>query len=137
MRRIFELNKRLVQVGIRSQCIEEAEFIKENRINTFYAHQLVEKGFGEEITDHLTENVFISIDVDYFDPAIMPSTGTPEPGGFFWYETLRFLREVFRKKNVVGFDVVELSPLRGMVHPDFFTAKLIYKLLGYKYKFVK
>jgi agmatinase len=133
MRRIYEINPNIVQVGIRSQCIEEAEFIRQNKINTFYAHQVIAGGLGDYITDRLSSNVFISIDVDFFDPAIMPSTGTPEPGGFLWNETIAFLRDVFRRKNVVGFDVVELSPLPGVVHPDFMTAKLIYKLLGFKF----
>ncbi|MGD9897614.1 MAG: agmatinase [Calditrichaceae bacterium] len=133
MRRIYDLNKDIVQVGIRSQCIEEAQFIKENRINTFFAHSLRKNGLSNDIIDRLNENVFITIDVDYFDPSIMPSTGTPEPGGFLWYETVDFLSRVFKKKNVVGFDVVELSPKTGVIHPDFFAAKLIYKMLTLKF----
>ncbi len=133
MRRIYDLNRDIVQVGIRSQCIEEAQFIKENKINTFYAHSLRKSGLSDDIIDRLTENVFITIDVDYFDPSIMPSTGTPEPGGFLWYETVEFLTRVFKQKNVVGFDVVELSPKTGVIHPDFFAAKLIYKMLTLKF----
>lgn len=132
MRRIHELSLNIVQVGIRSQCIEEADFIKEESINTFYAYKIHKQDFLQPVLDALTDDVFITIDVDYFDPSIMPSTGTPEPGGFLWDETLAFLKQVFMKKNVVGFDVVELSPIAGLVHPDFMIAKLIYKLLGYR-----
>ncbi len=132
MRRIYELNRNIVQVGIRSQCAEEAQFIKQEHIKTFYAHHLRETGFGTEVIDALSANVYITFDVDFLDPSIMPSTGTPEPGGFLWDETLRFLRLVFAERNVVGFDVVELSPLPGLAHADFLTAKLIYKLIGMK-----
>jgi len=133
MRRIFEITPNIVPVGIRSQCNEEAEFITRENLNTFYAYRLRQEGFDSSILDALTENVFITIDVDFFDPAVMPATGTPEPGGFFWYETLEFLKQVFTRKNVVGFDVVELSPISNLVYPDFTVAKLIYKLLGYHF----
>ncbi len=133
MRRIFEINRNIVQVGIRSQCKEEADFIKQEKIHTFYAHQMHQTGFSPAAINALTENVYLTIDVDFFDPSIMPSTGTPEPGGFLWNETLSFLKELFKTKNVVGMDVVELSPQQGVVHPDFLTAKLIYKLLGYNF----
>jgi agmatinase len=132
MRRIYELNKNIVQVGIRSQCMEEAQFIKENSIATYYAHQLYQGGFNGDIINHLKPNVYITIDLDYFDPSIMPSTGTPEPGGGLWYETLALLSDVFKKRNVVGFDVVELAPQEHVYHPDFLTAKLIYKLITLK-----
>jgi len=133
MRRIFELNRNIIQLGIRSQCIEEAQFISEQKINTHFAYELSQSGFQETLIEPLKENVYLTIDVDFFDPSIMPSTGTPEPGGFLWYETLNFLKTVFIQRNVVGFDVVELSPIKGLVHPDFFAAKLVHKLLGYKF----
>lgn len=133
MRRIFELNRHIVQIGIRSQCEEEAQFIREQRMNTHFAYEINQSGFKESMIEPLSENVYLTIDVDFFDPSVMPSTGTPEPGGFLWYETLNFLKKVFKKRNVVGFDVVELSPIKGLVHPDFFTAKLVYKLLAYKF----
>ena len=81
----------------------------------------------------LNENVYITFDVDYFDPSIMPSTGTPEPGGFFWDETLRLLKKVIKNTNLVGFDVVELAPVKNVPSPDYLAAKLIYKILSYKY----
>lgn len=132
MKRIYDQNPGIVQIGIRSQCIEEAEFIKKNNINTFYARNLKRSGFNETIFDKLNQNIYITIDVDFFDPAIMPSTGTPEPGGFLWDETIDFLKKIFERRNVVGLDVVELSPIRDLNAPNFTVAKLIYKLLSFK-----
>lgn len=133
MRRIREHTDRVEQVGIRSLSVEEARLIKKHQWRVSWAHHIRKHGFPQDLADRLEENVFITIDMDYFDPSIIPSTGTPEPGGFYWQETLEFLRQVFRKRNVVGFDVVELSPIKGLAHPDFMAAKLIYKLLGYKF----
>jgi len=82
----------------------------------------------------MTNDVFITIDLDCFDPSIMPSTGTPEPGGLLWYETLDFLKKIFREKNVVGFDIVELCPKEDEKSSDFLAAKLYYKMLSYKFK---
>ena len=131
MKRIWDLNKNIVQVGIRAQDIEERKLITENGIKTYYAHQVRRNGFSRDIIEDLSENVFITFDVDYFDPSIMPSTGTPEPGGFYWQETLDFLKLVFQHRNVVGCDVVELSPAKGISHPDFLTTRLVYKFIGY------
>ncbi len=133
MHRIYELNPNIVQVGIRSQCVEEAEFIREKGIKTYYAHQIHQHGFDGILTE-LKKNVFITFDIDYFDPSIMPATGTPEPGGFLWNETVRFLEKVFASANVVGFDVVELSPMDSYHAADFLAAKLVYKLITLKYK---
>jgi agmatinase len=131
MRRIWEINNRIVQVGIRAQSFEERKFKLNQTIPTSYAKDMGSGNFSEEIIDELAEDVYITFDVDFFDPSLIPSTGTPEPGGFFWNETLIFLRQVFQKKNVIGLDVVELSPIPGLHHPDFTIAKLIYKLIGY------
>jgi agmatinase len=132
MRRIWEVNKNIVQCGIRSLSKEEADLIRENKINTFFAHDIRYKNNWDEIIDLLKDKVFLTIDVDFFDPSIMPSTGTPEPGGFFWNETMNFLEKLFAKKNVVGCDVVELSPIKNQNQADFMIAKLVYKLFGYK-----
>jgi len=132
MRRIFSLNQRIVQLGIRALSKEEAKFIKSSSIKTWFAHQLY-KGWSEKILHSLTENVYLTFDVDFFDPAVLPATGTPEPGGFFWPETLKFLKKLFETKNVIGVDVVELSPQPGSRHSEFTVAKLIYKLIGYKF----
>ena len=124
-------------LGIRAQCREEYDFIKEKGIKTFYAHKIRDKGFDNYLIDKiiatLDKNVYITFDVDYFDPSIMPSTGTPEPNGFYWDETMRFLKRVCSERNLVGFDVVELAPRKDFSFPDFLTAKLIYKILNYKY----
>jgi len=82
----------------------------------------------------LTENVYISVDLDVLDPSIMPAVGTPEPGGLGWYEILELLGNVCARRRVVGFDVVELCPIAGCVAPDFLAAKLTYKLMGYSFR---
>ena len=135
--RVSEFTTNITQVGIRAQCKEEFEFIKANGINTFYAFQMRNEGFDsnliEKILGTLKKNVYITFDVDYFDPSIMPSTGTPEPNGFYWDETMRLLKKVCADRNLVGFDVVELAPQKNYTFPDFLTAKLIYKILNYKF----
>ena len=87
----------------------------------------------DRIVDSLTDEVYITIDCDGFDPAIMPAVGTPEPGGLLWYPVLKLLRRVFRERNVLALDVVELAPIPGLQAPDFLVAKLIYKMIGYKF----
>lgn len=136
MARVCELMdpKKVVQVGIRAQCIEESRFIKEEGVNTFYAHML-RGGFNwsDGVLDALADEVYITFDVDGFDPSIMPSTGTPEPNGLYWAETMHLLRRVGEKKNIVGFDVVEFAPVRGVHHADLTAAKLTYKLMNYAF----
>lgn len=131
----FETNK-ITQVGIRAQCKEEAEFIKQNKINTFYAWQIRRRKFGENwqkaVVDTLSENVYVTFDVDCFDPAIMPSTGTPEPNGLSYDEVLDILDEMLRQgKKIIGFDVVEFAPIEGLHHPNLTAARLTYKLMHY------
>ena len=87
----------------------------------------------DKAIDKLTDQVYITIDLDVFDPAVLPSTGTPEPGGLSWYQVLEFLKEVINKKEIVGFDIVELCPNKNEKSSDFLAAKLIYKLLSYKF----
>ena len=122
----------VVQVGIRSMSAEELPYVEGDRI--FYAHQLYydKKLYGKAM-EKLTDNVYITIDLDLFDPSIMPSTGTPEPGGPDYYEIIHFLRDVIREKNVVGFDIVELCPSVTNKAPDFIAAKIIYQLLSYRF----
>ncbi|MBD3225391.1 MAG: agmatinase [Caldithrix sp.] len=134
MRRVFEMNPNLVQVGMRAVCKKEADFIQNHNLPVFFAHHLHHDGFQQRIIQALQKNVYITLDVDYFDPSVIPATGTPEPGGFHWYETLSFLQRVFMQKRVVGVDVVELSPAEHQHHADFTISKLIYKLIGYYYK---
>ena len=123
----------LVQVGIRSMDISEKKFM--NTDNVFFAHSMAEDDFWQDkALDLLTDNVYITIDLDGFDPAIFPGTGTPEPGGLYWYETLAFLRSIFETKNVVGFDIVELCPSENDRVSPFNAAKLYYKMLSYKFQ---
>lgn len=122
----------LLQVGIRSMDAIEKTFMDEEK--TFFAHDMVNDEYWmDKVIDLMTDNVFITLDLDAFDPSIMPSTGTPEPGGLLWYETLDFLKEVFKEKNVVGFDIVELCPNKNDKSSDFLAAKLYYKMLSYKF----
>ena len=122
----------IVQVGIRSMDSSEKESMDETSV--FFAKEIHNKtDWIKKVISKLSKNVYISIDLDVFDPSIMPSTGTPEPGGLLWYEVLELLKTVIEKKNVVGFDVVELCPDDRNSAPDFMAAKLIYKLLSYKF----
>ncbi|CAM4171891.1 agmatinase [Zobellia roscoffensis] len=122
----------LIQVGIRSMDSIEKSFMDEEK--TFFAHDMAQDEYWmDKVIEAMTDNVLITFDLDAFDPSIMPSTGTPEPGGLFWYETLEFLRKVFEEKNVVGFDIVELCPNPSEKSSDFLAAKLYYKMLSYKF----
>jgi agmatinase len=125
-------NTNLLQIGIRSMDISEVDHMDENQV--YFGHDLYDD-WQEDAIDQMTPNVFITIDLDAFDPSILPSTGTPEPGGLFWYETLDFLKMMFKKKNVVGFDIVELCPNKNEKSSDFLAAKLYYKMLSYKFKY--
>lgn len=122
----------IVQVGVRSMSAEELPFAEKDRI--FYSHELYyDKSLYKKAIEKLTENVYITIDLDVFDPSIMPSTGTPEPGGPAYFELLHFIRDVIKNRNVVGFDVVELCPSASNKSPDFIAAKIIYQLLSYRF----
>jgi len=126
-------NTNLIQVGIRSMDVMEKTVMDEEK--TYFAHEMaVDDTWMDAAIDQMTENVFITIDLDVFDPSIMPSTGTPEPGGLLWYETMEFLKQVFEEKNVVGFDIVELCPNKIDKSSDFLAAKLYYKMLSYKFQ---
>jgi len=131
MARVKELCP-IVQVGIRSMDSSEKESIKTESI--FFAKDIYNKdGWIDKVVSKLSQKVYITIDLDVFDPSIMPSTGTPEPGGVFWYDILLLLKAICSQKDVVGFDVVELCPDSRNKAPDFLAAKLIYKLLSYKF----
>ena len=122
----------LVQVGIRSMAAEELPFVDRKRI--FFAHELYsDKKLYDMALSLLSDNVYITVDLDVFDPSVMPSTGTPEPGGPDYRELMFFLRKVFSKRNVVGFDVVELCPSETNKAPDFMAAKVIYQMLSYRF----
>jgi agmatinase len=124
-----------VQVGIRAVSSEEMEVIRRGEgVTVVWADEMWEDDrWMDRAIEALGPEVYITFDVDYFDPSLVPSTGTPEPGGGDWYRTLRFLRRVFRERSVVGADIVELAPTPGLHAPDFLVAKLAYKLLGYHF----
>jgi agmatinase len=133
MRRVLE-HARTTQVGIRSLSPEEAAAAPTLPTRIFYDFNMRQHDdWIERIVDSLSETVYITIDCDGFDPAIMPAVGTPEPGGLTWYEILRLLRRVVESRRVVGCDIVELCPLPGIVAPNFLCAKLIYKILTYRF----
>lgn len=124
----------IIQVGIRSISVEELPYVDKSRI--FYSHKLYyKKELYSQAIEKLSRNVYITIDLDAFDPSIMPSTGTPEPGGPEYTELIHFLRDVIKNRNVVGFDVVELCPSPNNKMPDFVAAKIIYQLLSYRFAF--
>jgi len=130
-RRIAE-RARLVQLGIRSLSAIEADYLHHAPITTVYAQEwLTDEQSALRALAELDDPVYITIDLDVFDPAIMPATGTPEPGGLDWQKVLRLLRRVCRNHLVLGADLVELAPLPGQIAPDFLVAKLVYKLIGY------
>jgi len=123
----------ILQVGIRSMDSSEKEFMSKD--NVFFAKDIYQKkDWVERAVSKLSDKVYITIDLDVFDPSVMPSVGTPEPGGLSWYDVLALLKPVFEKRDVVGFDVVELCPNDSNKAPDFLAAKLIYKLLSYKFR---
>lgn len=130
--------KRITQVGIRAQCVEEARFIRDKKINTFYASAIRRgshgKNWQKSVIETLAKDVYVTFDVDCFDPSIMPSTGTPEPDGLLYSETLDVFRTLVKSgRRIVGFDVVELAPVKGVTHPDLTTARLVYKMLNYAF----
>ncbi len=131
MARVKEINDNIISIGIRS--LDSLELNNINKNNTFFAKDIFDsENWIGEVISKLNQNVYISIDLDVFDPSIMPSTGTPEPGGLDWYTVINFLNEVCKNRNLIGFDVVELCPTENIA-PDFLAAKLIYKLLSYKF----
>jgi agmatinase len=131
MRRVRELCPTLA-LGIRSLSREEAEYLSTNPVPMISGKKVAEgrEWFGEAL-QAVGAEVYITVDVDYFDPALVPGTGTPEPGGGDWYTALAFLRAVSRRSRIVGFDIMELAPIPGQPASDFLAAKLLYRMLGY------
>jgi agmatinase len=129
MARVRELTPNITSVGVRSMDSSELKNLDIGRI--FFAKDLHGNSrWFRRVIRQLEQKVYLSIDLDVFDPSLMPSTGTPEPGGFSWYQTLDFLKEVAKRRCIVGFDVVELCPGSGRA-PDFLAAKLVYALLSF------
>lgn len=136
MARAHDLGLPFVQVGLRSISAGERTFLREEGLEqgVFWMHRIAaaaDEGWMEAVVDRLADQVYITIDVDAFDPAIMPATGTPEPGGLGWLQTLRLLRLVAQRRRVLAFDVTELAPIQGLHAPDYLAARLVYKMIGY------
>lgn len=126
-------NANLIQVGIRSMDQSELAFMDKSKV--YFGHQIHDNNDWMELSiSQMTEDVYITIDLDAFDPSELPSTGTPEPGGMTFYQLTNYLKKVFATKNVVGFDIVELCPNEVDKSSDFLAAKLYYKMLSYKFK---
>ena len=131
MRRISELCP-IVQVGVRSLSWEEKQFLNQHKMTPFYISELASSvAPAEKISATLSENVYVTIDVDVFDPSIMAAVGTPEPGGMQWQQVLNLLRLVALHKHIVGFDLMEFCPQEGPASCAFLLAKLAYKFIGY------
>ena len=122
----------VTQVGIRSMDIIEKDYLKPGRV--FFAEKILNsENWIDEVIQTLNNRFYLTIDLDVFDPSVMSSTGTPEPGGLDWYTVLDLLRRVIEKKQLVGFDIVELCPDKNNKAPDFLAAKLLYKVLTYNF----
>ena len=136
MRRCLDFkNVDLISIGIRNISKEEMPFLKKNdsRIKIFWAKD--QKKWNLKYFKRLikNKNVYLTFDVDGLDSSIMPATGTPEPGGLFWYETLSLIKTTFKNANVIGADINELAPIKGFNSYNFLVAKLAYKILTYKF----
>jgi agmatinase len=125
----------IVSVGIRALTSEERDLVRSrDDVTMFLADEIhARSNWIEEVVDALGEDVYITFDVDGFDPSLVPTTGTPEPGGLLWYDAMSLLRRVFETRNVVAADVVELAPVPGQQAPEFLIAKLVYKMIGYRF----
>lgn len=133
MHRVMTEGLPTLALGIRSLSTPEAELIRERNLAVVWGHEmprLTPEHFAQLLAP-LPERIYLTFDLDYFDPALVPATGTPEPGGGWWYPTLELLRTLFREKTVVAMDAVELAPIPGQPASDFLAAKLVYKCLGY------
>ncbi|MFQ5489729.1 MAG: agmatinase [Phycisphaerae bacterium] len=132
MRRCLPFVEAVVPVGIRNLCAQEHRFCRKAGIDPITARQCLESDdWVDRVLDGLTDNVYVTLDIDGFDPAFAPGTGTPEPGGLDWYQVIGLLRLVCAEKNVVAADVVEVMPLPGQSVTEFLAARLAYKLMGY------
>ena len=136
MARAHEMGLSFVQVGIRALCADEREFLRREALdeNVFYDHRLAvthRDKWMDEVVERLGEEVYITFDLDGLDPAIMPATGTPVPGGLSWHHATRLLRKVGAARKVIGADITELAPIPGMHAPDFLAARLAFKIIGY------
>ena len=132
LRRIIEKNNSILAIGVRSYSYEEAEFIKKNKI------KILGPGVNlkeiKKLIKQLKNKIYISIDMDVFDPSEIPAVGTPQPGGMHWNEILKLIKIIAKNKEIIGFDIVELSPIKNNYQSEFLGAKLLYNLIGYCFK---
>ncbi|MDX1673472.1 MAG: agmatinase [Longimicrobiales bacterium] len=135
MHRVHDRVASLAAVGIRSLTSDEAELVRSrDHLHVFYADDIHDsEDWIDDVVERLGPDVYITFDVDGFDPSLVPSTGTPEPGGLRWYPVLQLLRRVFAERTVHAADIVELAPVPGLHAPDFLVAKLAYKMVGYRH----
>ena len=132
-RRVVDMGIPLLEIGIRSISPEEAEFLKTRpNVAIVWGYQLA-KGTARIPWERLSKHTYVTIDLDALDPSEMPAVGTPEPGGLHWYQLLDLFREICHRTTVVGMDVVELCPMVGQIRADFLAAKLVYKMIGYRF----
>lgn len=135
-RRVVDMGIPLTEIGVRSFSPEEAEFMKTKPdVAIVWGYQLA-NGNATIPWKRLSQHTYVTVDLDALDPAEMPAVGTPEPGGLHWYQLLDLLREIFQRTTVVGMDVVELCPMVGQMRADFLAAKLVYKMIGYRYRYL-
>ncbi len=127
MKRIYDLHVPFVSIGIRNFNTEVNNFIEKNKLRIYKAPSIPA---ASNILSGLTKNVYITFDLDCFDPSIMPSVSTPEPGGLLWYDVIKIIQQVCKKVNIVGSDVVELKPIPGLIAPNFLAAKLTYIIIA-------
>ena len=136
MARVIDLGVPLTAIGIRNYCVDEARWIREGipGYRIVHAWEMETENWIERALEDIDEKpVYLTIDLDCFDPGVIPATGTPEPGGLAWWPTLRFLDRLMRRANVVACDLVELAPSPGLHHADFTAARLAYKLIGMRF----
>lgn len=132
MRRVLDMDARVVPVGIRNVSLEEHRFLKKSGIAPVTARQVhMDEDWVDRVLEGLRDAVYITIDIDGFDPACAPGTGTPEPGGLDWYQVTGLLRLVAAERKVVGADIVEVLPIPGQAVTEFLAARLAYKLISY------
>lgn len=134
MHRVHDRVDALVAVGVRALTSGEVELVRgRDNLHVFYADDIHDSELWiDDVVDRLGPDVYLSFDVDGLDPALVPATGTPEPGGLQWYPVLKLLRRVFQERTVHAADIVELAPIPGLHAPDFLVAKLAYKMVGYR-----
>lgn len=131
MRRAVEMDLPLFQIGVRALSLAEVELRKEKNIPHLDGYEIGRNGIPANLLpEGFPEKVYVTFDVDGLDPSIMPSTGTPEPGGLDWFQTMRCLEQIVAEKTVIGCDFVELAPIKNLHTPDFLVARLIYNFMG-------